>query len=137
MQQFPPKKRMNVYDGKTAEEVRKMKLEDMKSADKQIQEREKQDMDSKLKNKMTTPMSPIKGGQVEKAMKHAASNKNTEGRTQSQEKEYMRSMDDNKKNVESLKKSFSTSGELGGAGFAVRSARLAEAARKVKLAKKK
>lgn len=137
MQQIPPKKRMNVYDGKTAEEVRKMKLEDIRSADKQIQERKKQEMQDKLKKKMTTPMAPVKGGQVEKAMKNAASAKNSEGRTQAQEKEYMKSMDENKKNVESFRKSFSTSGELGGAGFAARSARLAQAARKVKMTKKK
>lgn len=134
--QIPPKKKMNVYDGKTAEEVRKMKLEDIKSADKQIQERKKQDMDDKLKKKMTTPMAPVKGGQLEKAMKNAASPKNSEGRTAAQEKEYMKSMDENKKNVEAFRKS-TQSGELGGAGFAARSARLAEAARKLKLSKKK
>ena len=47
----------------------------------------------------------------------------------------MKSMDENKKNVEAFRKS-TQSGVLGGAG-AARAARLAEAARKLKLSKKK
>jgi hypothetical protein len=126
--QQPPKKKLNVYDGKTREEILKMRNDDIRSAEKQIMAR-------KLEKKMTTPMDVIKGGNLEKALKNNNSPKNSEGRTAAQEKEYMKSMEENYKNVEQFKKN--QSGELGGAGFAARSARLAEAARKLKLSRKK
>jgi hypothetical protein len=107
----------NIFQGKTPAQIARIREEDRQKAAKQIAARE-------LEKKKTTPVPVQKGSQVEKAMKHAASPKNSEGRTAAQERDYMKAMEENAKEVKRIDEG-------------LKAGRLAEAAKRAGIKTKK
>ena len=107
----------NIFQGKTPAQIARMKEEDRQKAAKEIAARQ-------LAKKKVTPVPVKKGGQLEKAMKYAATPKNAEGRTEAQEKVYMAGMEENARNVKEIDER-------------LKAGRLAEAARRAGIKNKK